>query len=163
MDHYNVGRFCESYNKHRGIVSDTELAYGKGKLTTEMRNIIDGYKAITIDDMLDNAEQLKIALDKAMDDAYEKFSLSISGMSRKTVVDAVATRMSNSEFCFCGGRGHGIGGNHPKITPFRASHWMVKPEFYETIKPTAQEVLIMRMNPVCVTVSSVPETAHWGN
>ena len=155
MSSHDIYDFASSYLKHLATVKEAEKLVGKINLVTEMYSTLSAYGSLTLDSIAENPLTLKKEVETKMPILYDKFIRAFDGRSPQ----AVSERLGNPNFCFTGGFGHRI----ILSTRHSSHHWCVKPEFYETVKPSAYELLVFRMMKHTVNVSPVAAMEKWGN
>jgi hypothetical protein len=84
------------------------------------------------------------------------------------VADNVFQRLDNDIYCFSGGSGHSIYSpteipNEGLKNKISYSHWCVRPEYYNLIKPDAVENIALKIDKRHLVISPKAKREIWGN
>lgn len=159
---YDTQRIIKYSNKwisHESLVDDIERFIECNDKVKEMRSIINSYGLTSMISVYERSDELINELDSAIKPLYENFTQSFDNRNSRMIADGVFKRLTNNEYCFQGGIGHQI----ISTTHRFPSHWCIKPERYNAIKPTDYEKIALKINSYDIRVFATAEREHWGN
>lgn len=138
------------------------------------QSVMSRYEAQTFGDLMKDPKQKRDEMMDTFEKIYDGYSIEKYGERLKKIVFWIYRRFRDERFCFQGGFGHRILDQTcygHKITSRTLTygyehfpvHWCVKPEFYDRLKLTDDEKVILKMAGSDLCVSEIADRERWGN
>jgi hypothetical protein len=152
----NLTAYGKSYYAHLDKIYTVEQTFGE-IYTKEMREKIKYYGTISIAEIHIKGVELLAQMNAGMSALYSAFTINYDGRMPELIVEQLVARLMDSRFCFQGGLGHNVYSPTLKF-PY---NWCIKPEFYQQVKPTDFENVVLTICGHRVEISEKAYTQHW--
>jgi hypothetical protein len=163
-----IDTYLRHYYWHESIISDIEKLIGPIDMINDMKAILSKYDVIKIPDFHLQSDNLIKLLEQELNQIYDKFMISLKGFTADVIVDNIFKRLDNDTYCFSGGFGHSIYcpteiPNEGLKSKISYSHWCVRPEYYNLVKPDAVENIALKIDKKHLVINPMAKQERWGN
>jgi hypothetical protein len=152
----NLTKYGKAYYSHLDKVYAIEHAFGE-LYSKEMREKIKYYGTFSIAEIHIRCAGLLAQMNAEMSALYSAFTIGYDGRMPAQIVEQLKARLMDSRFCFQGGLGHKVYSSTLKF-PY---NWCIKPEFYQQMKPTDFENVVLTIEGHRIEVSEKAYQQHW--